>query len=86
MRAGIAMKVTPGDLRRLESIVGDRNAPQKHVARQDHPTTAVGWGTAEVMRRSGKVKPMVWHWQARFMAEGIEGWCATRHANPASRH
>jgi hypothetical protein len=38
------------------------------------------------MRRSGKAKPVVWRWQARFMAEGIEGWCATRHANSASRH
>jgi hypothetical protein len=27
------MKVTPGDRRRLEPIVGDRNAPQKHDSR-----------------------------------------------------
>src|SRR6201984_3209723 len=25
------------------------------------------------MRRSGKAKPVVWTWQARFMAEGVEG-------------
>src|SRR5712672_3624747 len=25
------------------------------------------------MRRSGKAKPVVWSWQARFMAEGVEG-------------
>ena len=25
------------------------------------------------MRRSGKSKPVVWTWQARFMAEGVEG-------------
>ena len=25
------------------------------------------------MRRSGKAKPVVWRWQARFMAEGIAG-------------
>src|SRR3981189_1661951 len=30
-------------------------------------------GTAEIMRRSGKSKPVVWTWQARFMAEGVEG-------------
>ena len=31
-------------------------------------------GTAEIMRRSGNLKPVVWRWQARFMAvEGIEG-------------
>ena len=35
--------------------------------------TADGCGTAEIMRRSGKSKPVVWRWQARFMAEGVEG-------------
>src|SRR5262249_56835158 len=30
-------------------------------------------GTAEIMRRSGKSKPVVWRWQARFMAEGVAG-------------
>ena len=25
------------------------------------------------MRRSGKAKPVVWRWQARFGAEGVEG-------------
>jgi hypothetical protein len=33
MRAGIVVKVAPEDRRRLEAIVGDRNAPQKHVWR-----------------------------------------------------
>jgi hypothetical protein len=31
MRAGIVVKVTPRC--RLEAIIGDRNAPQKHVWR-----------------------------------------------------
>jgi transposase len=35
--------------------------------------TADGCGTAEIMRRSGKSKPVVWRWQARFMAEGVGG-------------
>src|SRR5436189_6326663 len=35
------------------------------------PQTAAG--TAEIMRRSGKAKPVVWTWQARFMAEGVDG-------------
>jgi hypothetical protein len=25
------------------------------------------------MRRSGKSKPVVWHWQARFMGDGVDG-------------
>ncbi len=35
--------------------------------------TADGCGTTEIMRRSGKSKPVVWRWQGRFMAEGVEG-------------
>ena len=68
------MNVSPGDRRRLEAIVGDRNAPQKHVWRASIIlATADGCGTAEIMRRSGKSKPVVWRWQARFMAEGVAG-------------
>ena len=35
--------------------------------------TADGFGTTEIMRRSGKSKPVVWRWQARFMAQGVGG-------------
>jgi Homeodomain-like domain len=35
--------------------------------------TADGCGTVEIMRRSGKSKPVVWTWQGRFMAAGVEG-------------
>src|SRR4249919_2835796 len=85
MRAGIVVKVAPEDRRRLEAIVGDRNAPQKHVWRAKIIlATADGCGTVEIMRRSGKAKPVVWRWQERFMAEGVDR--ATRRANPANRH
>ena len=68
------MNVTPDDRRQLEAIIGDRNAPQKHVWRaQIILATADGCGTTEIMRRSGKAKPVVWRWQARFMAEGVAG-------------
>ena len=74
MRAGIVVNVTWADRRRLEAIVSDRGAPQKHVWRaQIILATADGCGTAEIMRRSGKAKPVVWTWQARFMAEGVDG-------------
>src|ERR1051325_5430046 len=74
MRAGIIVHVTRADRRRLKAIVADRSAPQKHVWRANIIlATAEGCGTAEIMRRSGKSKPVVWRWQARFMAEGIEG-------------
>jgi transposase len=74
MRAGIVVNVTRADRRRLDAIVSDRCAPQKHVWRAKIIlATADGFGTAEIMRRSGKAKPVVWTWQARFMAEGVDG-------------
>lgn len=74
MRAGIVVSVTPEDRRRLEAIVADRNRPQKHAARaRVIVATADGFGTSEVMRRSGLSKPVVWRWQERFMREGVDG-------------
>ena len=68
------MTVTPADRHQLEAIVADRSAPQKHVWRAKIIlATADGCGTAEIMRRSGKSKPVVWRWQARFMTEGVSG-------------
>src|SRR5713226_3868578 len=92
MRAGIIVKVTRADRHRLEAIVSDRSAPQKHVWRANIIlATADGCGTAEIMRRSGKSKPVVWRWQARFMAEGIRGADArqdaqARQTTAADRH
>jgi transposase len=30
-------------------------------------------GTMAIQRRTGKGKPTIWRWQARFMAEGVDG-------------
>lgn len=74
MRTGISVTVSAEDRRRLEAVIGDRNSPQKHVWRaQIILATADGCGTAEIMRRSGKSKPVVWHWQARFMEDRVDG-------------
>jgi transposase len=74
MRAGIVVNVTQADRHRLEAIIADRSAPQKHVWRaRIILATADGCGTAEIMCRSGKSKPVVWRWQARFMTEGVDG-------------
>ena len=73
MRAGIVVNVTRADRRRLEAIVSDRCAPQKHVWRaQIILATAAGCGTAEIMRQSGKAKPVVWTWQARSVQRILE--------------
>ena len=74
MREGVTVEVSAADRARLESVVADRNSPQKHVWRAGIIlATADGVGTVEIMRRTGKSKPCVWRWQARFMAEGVEG-------------
>ena len=86
MRAGIKVTVTSGDRLRLEAIVGDRNAKQKHVKRAKVIlATAGGCGTNEVMRRSGLSKPVVWRWQERFMREGVDGLTSDKTRNPGKR-
>src|SRR2546430_16280512 len=73
MRAGTVVNVTPVDCRRLEAIIADRCTPQKHVWRaQIILATADGCGTAEIMRRSGKAKPVGLRLQARVMVHGVD--------------
>jgi transposase len=74
MRPGVSIEVSPSDRRRLEALVGDRNAAQKHVWRAEIVLlSAEGVGTVEIMRRTGKSKTCVWRWQERFAEEGFEG-------------
>ena len=74
MRKGIIVEVTPADRARLQSIIRDRNSPQKHVWRaRIIVLTADGKGTTAITRAVGKGKTVVWRWQERFMHEGVEG-------------
>ena len=74
MRQGIIIDVTPADRARLQSIIRDRNSPQKHVWRaRIIVLTADGKGTTAITRAVGKGKTVVWRWQERFMHEGVEG-------------
>jgi len=74
MRKGITIDVTPADRRRLQSIIRDRNSPQKHVWRaQIVLLSSAGAGTMAIMRAVGKGKTVVWRWQERFMHEGVAG-------------
>ena len=74
MRQGITVEVSAAARARLEAVVADRNSPQKHVWRARIILgTAEGLGTNAIMRRAGVSKPCVWRWQARFMAEGVDG-------------
>ena len=74
MRKGITVEITPADRARLQSIIRDRNSPQKHVWRaQIIVLTADGAGTTAITRAVGKGKTVVWRWQERFMHQGVEG-------------
>ncbi|TCT01969.1 homeodomain-containing protein, partial [Tepidamorphus gemmatus] len=74
MRPGISITLTAADRSRLEAIVGNRNAPQKHAWRARIVLlSADGLGTFEIMRRTGKSKTCVWRWQERFAEEGVKG-------------
>ena len=57
MRTGISITVNRADRLRLEGVVRDRNAAQKHVWRAAIVLlSADGAGTTEIMRRTGKSK------------------------------
>jgi hypothetical protein len=74
MRAGISICGVEADRQRLDALGAGRNTPQKHVWRaQIVLLSAAGVGSNAVMAATGKSKTTVWRWQARFMAEGVEG-------------
>jgi len=74
MRTGITFEVSPPDRLRLERVASDRNTAQKHVWRAEIVLlSAAGFGTAAIMRQTGKSKTCVWRWQERFMHEGVGG-------------
>ncbi len=69
------IKLSATDRAALKAVVANRNSPQKHVWRAKIVLllTAAGHGTAEIMRRTGKAKTVIWHWQERFGSEGAAG-------------
>jgi len=74
MRKGIEVRLAPGDRERLEAVIGSGNSSQKHVWRARIVLlSAEGVGTMAIQRQTGKGKPTIWRWQARFMAEGVDG-------------
>ena len=62
------------DRNALEAVVANRNSAQKYVWRAKIVLmTADGYGTAEIMRATGKAKTVIWRWQERFRDEGAAG-------------
>ena len=74
MRKDIVVDASAADRARLEAVVANRNSPQKHVWRARIVLlSADGVGTMAIQSQTGKGKPTIWRWQARFMAEGVDG-------------
>ena len=74
MRTGISFTLCDGDRQRLDAIVADRNASQKHVWRARIVLLSSGGvGTNAIMAATGKSKTCVWRWQERFATEGVDG-------------
>ena len=65
------IRLNAADRSQLETVVANRNSPQKHVWRAKIILlTANGHGTAEIMQATGKAKTVIWRWQERFRDEG----------------
>ncbi len=74
MREGVEVRLRPGDRERLEGVVANRKSPQHHVWRARIVLmTADGAGTMAIRAATGKGKPTIWRWQARYMQNGADG-------------
>jgi len=66
--------LTAADRSVLEAVVANRNSRQKHVWRAKIILlTDKGYGTAQIMRATGKSKTVIWRWQERFRDKGLTG-------------
>ena len=74
MITDICIWFSPGDRRRLERLVADRNTPQKHIWRARIVLLSGDrLGTMAIVRQVGKSKPTVWRWRERFLEDGVDG-------------
>ena len=86
MRKGISIEVTAAERGRLQSIVRDRNSPQKHVWRARIVLlSSDGLGTMAIMRAVAKGKRMRCPAQQRFIPQGSRGLPA-RSPRPRASH
>src|SRR3979490_649090 len=83
MRKGIEVRLGPGDRELLGAVGGWGNSPHKHGGgARIVLLSAAGVGAMAIQRQTGKGKPTIWRWQARFMAEGADG-CLHEATRPA---
>jgi transposase len=66
--------ITAQERAELERLVANRNTPAKVGWRAEIIlASAAGESVKAICRATGKSKPCVWRWQARFAEDGIEG-------------
>lgn len=87
MQTEIFITRKPSDRHRLQAPARDCNTAHKHGWRAEIVLlSADGFGTIEIMRRTGKSKTCVWRRQERFMEAGYDGPPARQEPDPrASR-
>jgi transposase len=80
-----AIDLSSDDRARLEAVVADRNAPQKHAWRARIVLlTAEGLSVRAVARQTGKAQPTVLRWRRRFQEEGVAGLLRDRTRPPGT--
>ena len=73
MREGVEVRLRPGERERLDGVVCDRKSPQQHVWwARIVLMSADGAGTMAIRAATGKGKPTIWRWQARYMWDGAD--------------
>jgi transposase len=75
MAQTVCILLSASDRLRLEAVVADRNRPQKHVerARVILASAEPGRPVQRIANQLGVSRPMVWRWQQRFAAAGVDG-------------
>jgi LacI family transcriptional regulator len=78
-----ALRLSAIDRAHLEKLAADGSSRRKHVRRARIVLLAAdGLGTVEIMRQTGKSRPTVRQWQARFMSAGVDGLLHDRTRKP----
>ena len=85
MAQTVCVIVSVEDRARLAAVIGDRNRPQKHVARarivlfsaDRLPVLRIGTAV-------GVGRTTVWHWQQRFAEVGVDGLLCDRTRPPGT--
>jgi transposase len=74
MAQTVCLIVSPSDRASLEAITSDRNRPRKHAERARVVLASMaGDPVQRVAAQLGVSRPMIWRWQQRFAAAGVDG-------------